>query len=218
MMDGEGRSLAGEGLTELTIAKPAGLSVCLFCGSSNTADPAFVEAASTFGRDLAQAGVRLVYGGGGVGLMGAAARAAHTAGGEVLGVIPDFLRTREVIYDAVPTVTVATVHDRKRSMFDQSDAFAVCPGVIGTLYEVVELLSSRRLGLHRKPIVFLDQDGFWQPFFALIRHTVEARVTPAWAMDMWRAARRCEEVLPLIRAELDAGVMPSDASDVGRRF
>ena len=184
------------------IDKPVGLSVCLFCGSSDTADPAFLEAAAEFGRRLAKEGVRLVYGGGGVGLMGAAARAAHAAGGEVLGVIPTFLRTHDVVYDDVATVTVATMHERKRVMFEQSDAFAVLPGGIGTLEEVVELLSWRRLGLHRKPVVFLDQAGFWTPFFALIRHTVEARLSPSWAMEMWRSADDVEALLPTIRAEL----------------
>ena len=182
--------------------RPPGLSVCLFCGSSDTADPAFLQAAAEFGRILAGEGVRLVYGGGGIGLMGAAAKAAHAAGGAVLGVMPEFLRRREVIYDEVETVVVKTMHERKRIMFEQSDAFAVFPGGIGTLEEVVELLSWRRLGLHAKPIVFLNQDGFWSPFYDLIQHTVDARVTPSWASDMWRSVARAEEVLPAIRAEL----------------
>ena len=218
MMDGAEPLLAEAGLTRTAIAKPEGLSVCLFCGSSNTADPAFLEAAAEFGCILAAERLRLVYGGGGVGLMGAAARAAHAAGGEVLGVIPDFLRTREVIYDAVPTVTVANMHDRKRIMFEQSDAFAVFPGGIGTLEEVVELLSWRRLGLHRKPIVFLDQDGFWAPFFTLIRHTVQAQVTPASALDMWRTATKVEEVLPIVRAELTRADGALEAPDAARRL
>ena len=199
-------------------AKPAGLSVCLFCGSSNAADPRFLQAAADFGRILAADGVRLVYGGGGIGLMGAAAKAAQAAGGRVLGVIPAFLRTREVVYDDVLTVTVATMHERKRVMFEQSDAFAVLPGGIGTLEEVVELLSWRRLGLHRKPIVFLDQQGFWRPFFALVRHTVDAQVTPAWALDMWRVADRVEDVLPLIRADLAEAEDSGAALGVARRL
>ena len=178
------------------------LSVCLFCGSSDAAHPAFLQAAADFGRMLALSDVRLVYGGGGIGLMGAAAKAAHAAGGAVLGVMPDFLRRHEVIYDEVETVVVKTMHDRKRIMFEESNAFAVFPGGIGTLEEVVELLSWRRLALHSKPIVFLDQDGFWRPFFALIEHTVRAGVTPAWASDMWRSVNTAAEVLPAIRAAL----------------
>ena len=134
--------------------------------------------------------------------MGAAARAAHAAGGEVLGVMPGFLRRREVIYDAVEPVVVKTMHARKRIMFEQSHAFAVFPGGIGTLEEVVELLSWRRLDLHAKPIVFLDQDRFWQPFFALVQHTIEAQLTPAWAPRMWRSVERADQVLPAIRDAL----------------
>ncbi len=200
------------------LEKPAGLSVCLFCGSSDAAAPAFLQAAAEFGRILARQGVRLVYGGGGVGLMGAAAKAALQGGGEVLGVIPDFLRTEEVIYDAAPTVTVASMHARKRLMFEQSDAFAVFPGGIGTLEEVVELLSWRRLNLHRKPIVFLDQEGFWRPFFALVRHTVETRLSPGWAMETWRSADHVDDVLPAIRQMLAEGQGDGLEMQVGRRF
>src|SRR5271170_1930192 len=128
-----------------------GLSVCLFCGSSNSARPEYLEAADAFGKRLAAEGVRLVYGGGGIGLMGAAARSAHAAGGQVLGVMPDFLRRHEVIFDTVETVIVSNMHERKMRMFEESDGFAIFPGGIGTLEEVIELMSWRRLDLHRKP-------------------------------------------------------------------
>ena len=180
----------------------AALSVCLFCGSSNTADPDFLAGADTFGRQLAAEGVRLVYGGGGIGLMGAAAKAAHGAGGEVFGVIPDFLRRQEVVYDDVETVVVSNMHDRKRMMFEAADAFAVFPGGVGTLEEVIELISWRRLNLHAKPIVFADLKGFWQPFFQLIDHTVAERVTPDWVPSTWSAVSQADEVLPRIRAML----------------
>src|SRR5262249_21148470 len=142
-------------------------SVCLFCGSSNAADPDFLSAAAELGEALAMAGIRLVYGGGGVGLMGAAARAAHRAGGRVLGIMPDFLRTREVLYDEVETVVVRNMHERKMLMFQESDAFVVLPGGVGTLEEVVELLSWKRLSLHDKPVVFVNLKGFWEPFYEL---------------------------------------------------
>jgi uncharacterized protein (TIGR00730 family) len=180
----------------------APLSVCLFCGSSNTTSPAYLEAASTFGRLLANDGVRLVYGGGGVGLMGRAAKAAHAAGGKVYGVIPEFLRTREVIYDEVETTVVRSMHERKNAMYEASDAFAIFPGGIGTLEEVVELISWRRLDLHRKPIVFADLDGFWQPFFRLIDHTVDQNLTPPWLSSTWASAATVEDVLPTIRKML----------------
>ncbi len=173
-------------------------SVCVYCGSSNAADPAFLAAAAAFGRVLAGAGIRLVYGGGGVGLMGACARAAHDAGGRVLGVMPRFLGLREVIYEAVETVVVDTMHERKMRMFEESQAFVVLPGGVGTLEEVIELMSWRRLSLHTKPIVFLNQDGYWEPFFALIRHTVDHRLTPPEFLDCWRSVGRVEDILPAI--------------------
>jgi uncharacterized protein (TIGR00730 family) len=178
----------------------AGLSVCLFCGSSAGADPAYVQSAAEFGRILAAEGVRLVYGGGGIGLMGAAAKAAHAAGGRVLGVMPEFLRRHEVVYDEVETVVVKTMHERKRIMFENADAFAIFPGGVGTLEEVVELMSWRRLDLHRKPIVFLDLGGFWRPFLATMEHMAEEGFAPGWMADTWAVAERTDEVLPTIRA------------------
>jgi uncharacterized protein (TIGR00730 family) len=147
--------------------------------------------------------VRLVYGGGGVGLMGAVAKAAHDHGGKVLGVMPQFLRSREMLYDEVETVVVTSMHERKMMMFEQSDAFVVLPGGIGTLEEVVELLSWRRLDLHRKPIVFLDQKGFWQPLFDLIDHTIEGHLTPAAFRAAWRSVDKVEDLLPALRTMLD---------------
>jgi uncharacterized protein (TIGR00730 family) len=182
----------------------SGLSVCLFCGASDSADPAFLTAAAQFGAAAAAERVRLVYGGGGVGLMGAAAKAAHQAGGEVLGVMPAFLRRREMMLDEVETLIVPNMHERKRIMFEQSHAFAVFPGGIGTLEEVVELISWRRLELHRKPIVFLNQDGFWDRFFHLIDHTVAERLSPDWIASTWGAVDSVGEVLPEIRRRLDA--------------
>lgn len=180
-----------------TAEKP-GLSVCLYCGSSNAARPDYLSAAEDFGRLLAAQGVRLVYGGGGIGLMGAAARSSHAAGGRVLGVMPEFLRRHEVLYDEVETVVVQNMHQRKMRMFEESDGFAVFPGGIGTLEEVIELMSWRRLDLHRKPIVFLNPDGFWEPLFTLLSHLVDERLFPSWMPDTWRSVERVEDVLPAI--------------------
>ncbi len=175
-------------------------SVCVFCGSSNAADPAHLQAAASLGRALAEAGLKLVYGGGGVGLMGACARAAHEAGGRVLGVIPDFLVSREHALETVEHVVVSNMHERKMTMFEHSDAFVVLPGGVGTLEEIVELLSWRRLGLHAKPAVFFNPDGFWQPLFDLFQHTVDARLTPPEFMQAWTAVSRIEEVVPALQA------------------
>lgn len=179
-------------------ASPHVDSVCLYCGSSNAGDPAFVAAASELGRQFAEAGVRLVYGGGGVGLMGAAAKAAHDAGGRVLGVMPEFLRGREILYDDVETIVVHSMHERKMIMFQQSDAFVVAPGGIGTLEEIVELLSWKRLDLHDKPVVFLNLKGFWDPFFELIHHTIRQNYTPESFAQGWISVDRVEDVLPAL--------------------
>jgi uncharacterized protein (TIGR00730 family) len=202
----------GDGVA--TAGEPSGLSVCLFCGASDGADPGFLTAATQFGAATANEGVRLVYGGGGVGLMGAAAKAAQQAGGKVLGVMPAFLRRREMLFDEVETLIVPNMHERKRIMFEQSDGFAVFPGGIGTLEEVVELISWRRLDLHSKPIVFLNHNGFWNRFFHLIDHTVEAGVTPDWLASTWGVVDRVESVLPEIRRRLiadDRGDQPAGA-------
>jgi len=187
------------------------LSIALFCGSSNTTDPAFLEAATQFGEVLARSGVRLVYGGGGVGLMGRAAKAVHANGGDVLGVIPDFLRSREVVYDEVETVVVTNMHDRKQRMYQASDAFVIMPGGVGTLEEVIELISWRRLNLHAKPIVFVNLNDFWSPFFTLIDHTVAHNLTPPWLPEAWRSVSSVDEILPAVKEMLkSAGAMETD--------
>ncbi|WP_226634483.1 LOG family protein [Brevundimonas poindexterae] len=173
----------------------SGRSVCLFCGSSETADPKYTEAARAFGEGVAGRGWRLVYGGGGVGLMGASARGAHAAGGRVLGVMPEFLRSRERLFDDVETLVVGSMHERKQIMYDESDAFVVAPGGIGTLEEVIELLSWKRLDLHGKPVIFLDIDGFWQTLFRLMEHTVEAGMTPPSFLQAWTVCRTVDEAL-----------------------
>ncbi|QTN18447.1 TIGR00730 family Rossman fold protein [Brevundimonas sp. AJA228-03] len=182
-------------LPESRIAPFDGLSVCLFCGSSDAADPKYTRAAADFGLATAQAGWRLVYGGGGVGLMGASARAAHEAGGRVLGVMPGFLRSRERLFDEVETLVVTSMHERKQIMYDQSDAFVVAPGGIGTLEEVVELLSWKRLDLHGKPVIFLNVDGFWDTFFDLMRHSVASGFTPETFLRAWTVADTVEQAI-----------------------
>jgi hypothetical protein len=172
-------------------------AIGLFCGASVGAEPRYQDLAVAFGRAVAEAGLKLVYGGGGVGLMGAAARAAHDAGGDVLGVIPDFLRAQEVVYDDVETVVVSDLHTRKKIMADASDGFVILPGGIGTLEEVVEILSWGRLGLHSKLSVFLDGDGYWNRFFDLLQHQVECGFTPASVMTQIARAATPREALAL---------------------
>ncbi len=179
-------------------------SVCVFCGSSDAADPAYLQAAADLGRELAVAGLRLVYGGGGVGLMGACARAAHEAGGEVLGIIPDFLVGKERALDVVETVVVTSMHQRKQMFFEESQAFVILPGGIGTLEEIVELLSWRRLDLHAMPVVFYSPDGFWDTLFAVFQHTVDKKLTPPEFMNAWVTVDRVADIVPGLLHQLPA--------------
>lgn len=179
-------------------------SVCVYCGSSNTTRPEYLDLATRTGRALAERSVRMVYGGGRVGLMGRAAEACHTAGGKVLGIMPRFLESREITYDAVPHVMVDTMHQRKTMMFEESDAFLVLPGGIGTLEEAIEMLSWRRLELHQKPIVFLCEDDFWDPLFVLLQHTVDASLTPPSFLDILFKASTVEQAFEFMTARTPA--------------
>jgi uncharacterized protein (TIGR00730 family) len=144
-------------------------SIAVFCGSRPGNNPAYAEAARALGRGLAQAGMRLVYGGGRVGLMGQVADAALLAGGRVLGVIPDFLTKREVAHLGLASMIVTdSMHDRKRRMFEESDAFLSLPGGIGTMDETIEIISWRQLGLHDKPILICDVAGSSAPLVAAL--------------------------------------------------
>jgi uncharacterized protein (TIGR00730 family) len=175
-------------------------SVCVYCGSSDEAAPTLLADAAEFGAALAREGLRLVYGGGGVGLMGACARAAHEAGGEVLGIIPGFMIGHERPFTAIETVVVDSMHDRKMRMFDEADAFVVLPGAIGTLEESIELLSWRQLGLHAKPIVFYNPAGFWDALFTLFAQFEERRLVTSQFSDCWRAVDRVAEIIPALRS------------------
>jgi hypothetical protein len=189
-------------------------SVCVFCGSSDAAAPALLADAAALGRELARADLTMIYGGGGVGLMGACAMAAHDAGGRVLGVIPHFLKEKERRLDVVETIVVSSMHERKQIMFERSDGFVVLPGGIGTLEEVVELLSWRRLDLHLKPVVFYNPDSFWEPLFALFQHTVDQHLTPPDFMSSWTSVDRVEDILPSLIGAQPHGqdVAPAAAS------
>jgi uncharacterized protein (TIGR00730 family) len=187
-----------------------GFSVCVFCGSYEAADPPLLEGARRLGEMIAARGWRLVYGGGGVGLMGATARGAHAAGGRVVGIMPEFLRGRERLFDQVETVVVDTMQERKTLMYDQSDAFVVAPGGIGTLEEAVEVLSWKRLDLHPKPVIFHNPDGFWDAFDALMRHSVETGMTPQWFLSAYEMHTDLEAVIDAVAKTVTAAPMQHD--------
>ncbi|MGN6768131.1 MAG: TIGR00730 family Rossman fold protein [Rhizobiaceae bacterium] len=152
-------------------------SVCVYCGSSPGRDPRYVEAAHTLGRTMAEAGIRLVYGGGGKGIMGAVASSVSAAGGTVVGIIPRFLITKEATEAALARldelVVTEDMHTRKHHMFEESDAFVALPGGIGTLEEIVEMMTWAQLGRHDKPIILANISGFWSPMMKLLDHMKE---------------------------------------------
>ncbi|MGH6670389.1 MAG: TIGR00730 family Rossman fold protein [Xanthobacteraceae bacterium] len=175
-------------------------ALCVYCGSSPGTDPAFVAAAQGFGKILADNGVRLIYGGGSVGLMGALAQAVLDHGGQVTGVIPEFLTKRERP-QRLPQELVVTpdMHARKRTMFDRADGFVALPGGLGTLEEVVEQLTWAQLGRHKKPILIANVNGYWDPLLTLVDHMRAVKfVASALSVD-FLVADRIEDILPKMR-------------------
>ena len=149
-------------------------SVCVYCGSSPGRDEVYMKAGHTLGRSIAHAGLRLIYGGGTKGIMGAVSDGALRAGGKVTGIIPHFLLNKEATQTALSRlddlVVTENMHERKHTMFEKSDAFVALPGGIGTVEEIVEVMTWAQLGRHRKPIVFANVKNFWDPMLALIEH------------------------------------------------
>ena len=176
-------------------------TVCVYCGSGPGTDPRFVEAAIAFGKALAENGIRLVYGGGSIGLMGAVATSVLDHGGSVTGIIPDFLTIRENALNRVQEMIVTPdMHERKRQMFERSDAFVALPGGIGTLEELVEQLTWQQLGRHSKPVLLANIDGFWEPLFALLTHMRETEfIRHGLSVEILKA-ERVEDILPRLQA------------------
>lgn len=149
-------------------------SVCVYCGSSSGHDEAYVQSGQTLGRAIANAGLRLVYGGGTKGIMGAVSDGVIRAGGKVTGIIPRFLVSKEATESALSRldelVITENMHERKHRMFEKSDAFVALPGGIGTVEEIVEIMTWAQLGRHRKPIAFVNVRGFWNPMLTLLDH------------------------------------------------
>jgi uncharacterized protein (TIGR00730 family) len=176
-------------------------ALCVYCGSSPGTDPAFLEAAQSFGKILADNDIRLIYGGGSVGLMGALAQAVLKHGGKATGVIPEFLLRRErPHHDRVEQVVVPDMHARKRIMFERADGFVALPGGLGTLEEVVEQLTWAQLGRHKKPILIANIHGYWDLLLALIEHMRTIKFVPS-AFDVdFLVATGVADILPTLRA------------------
>jgi uncharacterized protein (TIGR00730 family) len=176
-------------------------TVCVYCGSGPGTNPRFVEAAIALGKTFAENGVRLVYGGGSLGLMGAVAKSTLDHGGSVTGIIPEFLTARENAMAKVQEMIVTPdMHERKRLMFERSDAFVALPGGIGTLEELVEQLTWQQLGRHSKPVLLANIDGFWEPLLALLAHMRATQfIRPTLTVEILKA-ERVEDILPRLRA------------------
>ncbi len=174
-------------------------SVCVFSGSSPGARPSYTETATALGREVATRGMRLVYGGASVGLMGAVADAALAAGGEVVGVIPQHLVDREVAHDGLTELRVTgSMHERKALMADLADGFVALPGGLGTLEELAEILTWSQLGLQSKPCGLLDVEGFFDPLLAFLDHTVTERFVSTEHRALVLAADRPDALLDLL--------------------
>ena len=175
-------------------------ALCVYCGSSPGTDPIFVEAARTLGRILAENRVRLIYGGGSVGLMGAVADAVLDNGGAATGIIPEFLTRKErPERRGQDLIVTRDMHERKRKMFDRADGFVALPGGIGTLEELVEQMTWAQLGRHRKPILIANINGYWDPLLMLIDHMREQQFVPDGLRVNFLVAQQVEDILPKVR-------------------
>jgi uncharacterized protein (TIGR00730 family) len=180
-------------------------SICVYCASGPGTNPAFVASARAFGRILAENAIRLVYGGGSMGLMGALAESVLDHGGFVTGVIPDFLVNREhMMQRAQERIITRDMHERKRTMFERADAFVALPGGVGTLEELIEQITWSQLGRHRKPIAVANIEGFWEPLCALLDHMRALQFIRDGLGINLLVADRIEDVLPKLTAALEA--------------
>lgn len=174
--------------------------ICVYCGSNPGTDPAFTEAAKAFGTLLAKNGVGLVYGGGAVGIMGAIAYSVLDHGGEVIGIIPEFLMSRErALRGTHELIVTQDMHERKRKMFEMADAFVTLPGGVGTLEEVVEQMTWAQLGRHKKPILLANINGFWNPLCALLEHMQTLKFIPGEVNLNLLVANQVDDILPMLQ-------------------
>ncbi|MBN9025304.1 MULTISPECIES: TIGR00730 family Rossman fold protein [Kaistia] len=185
-------------------------SICVYCGSSTGDRPVYAEFAERLGDLMGQEGLGLVYGGGAIGLMGITARSVMAAGGHVTGIIPQFLKEREVMLETAHELIVTEdMHERKRMMFERSDAFVALPGGIGTLEELVEMMTWAQLGRHRKPVLIANINGFWDPLIALLRHMADSGFIRRGFEVNYLVVDSAEQVLPKLREAIARTVEPA---------
>jgi len=187
-------------------------ALCVFCGSRAGEDPAYAVQSEKLGQMLGEHDVTLVYGGGGIGLMASVANAAIQAGGNVIGIIPQFLRVLEVGgVDGAKEIVVDGMHERKAKMFELSDAFVVMPGGIGTLDESIEIITWKQLQQHNKPIVFVNINGYWDPFLALIAQVINTGFGHDKIKGLYQVVDSVDQVFDAINnaPDVDAVVLHS---------
>lgn len=186
-------------------------NICVYCGSGMGKSAVYEAAATTLGRTMAEAGIGLVYGGGGLGLMGATAKSVLANGGRVTGIIPQFLSDKErMLRDVQELIVTDDMHQRKQLMFERSDAFVALPGGIGTLEELVEQLTWAQLGRHSKPIVLANIDNFWQPLLHLLGHMRDEAFIRAGLEVRFVTVDRAEDIVPAILASARAVDEPAE--------
>jgi uncharacterized protein (TIGR00730 family) len=176
-------------------------SVCVYCGSRTGNKPYFAEMANQLGHLIAEEDITLVYGAGSVGLMGITARAAVEKGGNVIGIIPEHLDAIEITQEGLGELHITqNMHERKKMMFDRSDAFIVLPGGLGTLDETLEVMTWAQLSLHKKPIILLNQNDYWSPLIDLINHVVDDGFADPKNRDLLHVVETAEEAMSYLKA------------------
>lgn len=184
-------------------------NVCVYCGSRMGSKPSFETLASDLGKGIAESGLGLVYGAGSIGLMGVVARAARDAGAPVIGIIPEHLDAVEITQEGLAELHVTqNMHDRKKMMFDRSDAFVVLPGGLGTLDETFEIMTWAQLSLHKKPIILINHEGYWTPFLELLKNVVNDGFADAKNVNLITVVETADEAIAQLK---QAEIAPSES-------
>ncbi|MDK1489035.1 TIGR00730 family Rossman fold protein [Sinorhizobium sp. 7-81] len=195
-------------------------SICVYCGSQPGRDAAHIQAGRALGKSIADHGLRLVYGGGTRGIMGAVASGVLSAGGEVTGIIPEFLMDKEATRHSLgqlsELVVTADMHERKHKMFERADAFVALPGGIGTLEEIVEIMTWAQLGRHRKPMIFGNINGFWNPMLELFQHMRDQGFVHTAHLVQPLVIDSAEGIVPAILASAGAKGRGGEADIISR--
>ncbi|MCH2546804.1 MAG: TIGR00730 family Rossman fold protein [Alphaproteobacteria bacterium] len=181
--------------------RPDKRSLCVFCGAQNAVDAQHLDMGTKVGNSIAQSDLRLVFGGGDCGMMGAVANAAMDGGGEVIGVFPHHLRAHEAEHTGITeTIIVGSMHERKKLMFDLSDMFAILPGGFGTMDEMFEILTWRQIGLHEKPVFIFNHLGYWDPLITMMEHIIDKRFAKPVNRDFYQVFETLESMMEAVNS------------------